>query len=57
MITRYRLLAERLRVELTTQDMTGQWSEAVAVPAGPSPLAFALAALGAWRLVRRLRRR
>jgi saccharopine dehydrogenase-like NADP-dependent oxidoreductase len=39
------------------QDMTGQWPEAVAVPVGPSPLTFALAALGTWLLVRWLRRR
>jgi lysine 6-dehydrogenase len=38
-------------------DMTGQWPEAVAVPAGPSPLAIALAALGIWFVLRRLRRR
>jgi saccharopine dehydrogenase-like NADP-dependent oxidoreductase len=38
-------------------DMTGQWPEAVAVPARPSPVVLALAALGAFLLVRWLRRR
>jgi lysine 6-dehydrogenase len=50
-------LDELERRGVTVQDMTGQWPEAVAVPVGPSPLAFALAALGVWLLVRRLRRR
>ncbi len=38
-------------------DMTGRWPQAVAVPAGPSPLALVLAAAAIWLLVRWLRRR
>jgi lysine 6-dehydrogenase len=50
-------LAELERRGVAIHDMTGQWPEAVAMPAGPSPLTLALAALGVWLLVRWLRRR
>jgi hypothetical protein len=50
-------LAELERRGVAVHDMTGQWPEAVAVPAGPSPVALVLAALGVWLLVRWLRRR
>ena len=50
-------LAELERRGVAVHDMTGQWPEAIAVPAGPSPVALALAALGAWLLIRWLRRR
>ena len=50
-------LAELERRGVAIHDMTGQWPEAVAVPAGPSPLTLALAALGVWLFVRWLRRR
>jgi lysine 6-dehydrogenase len=50
-------LAELERRGVAIHDMTGQWPEAVAIPAGPSPLTLALAALGVWLFVRWLRRR
>jgi hypothetical protein len=37
--------------------MSGQWPQAVAVPAGPSPAALVLAAVGLWILFRCLRRK
>ena len=49
--------AELERRGVTVHDMTGQWPEAVAVPVGPSLVALTLAALGAWLLIRWLRRR
>jgi lysine 6-dehydrogenase len=50
-------LAELERRGLRIEDMTSQWPQAEAVPAGPSPVALALAAAGLWLLVRWLRRR
>lgn len=50
-------LSELERRGVTIHDMTGQWPEAVAVPAGPSPLTLVLAAVGLWLLFRWLRRR
>ncbi len=50
-------LSELERRGVTFHDMTGQWPEAVAVPAGPSPLTLVLAAVGLWLLFRWLRRR
>jgi hypothetical protein len=50
-------LAELERRGLGIKDMTGQWPQAEAVPAGPSPVALALAAAGLWLLFRWLRRR
>jgi saccharopine dehydrogenase-like NADP-dependent oxidoreductase len=50
-------LAELERRGITIHDMTGQWPQAEAVPAGPSPVALALAAAGLWLIVRWLRRR
>jgi saccharopine dehydrogenase-like NADP-dependent oxidoreductase len=50
-------LAEMQRRGVAVHDMTGQWPEAVAVPVRPSPVMLALAALGVFLLVRRLRRR
>lgn len=49
--------AELERRGVAIHDMTGQWPEAIAVPAGPSPLALVLAAAGVWLLFRWLRRR
>jgi lysine 6-dehydrogenase len=49
--------AELERRGVAIQDMTGQWPEAVAVPVRPSPVMLALVALGAFLLMRRLRRR
>ena len=49
-------LAELARRGVHICDMSGQWPEAVAVPAGPSPLAVGLLALAGWLLVRWLRR-
>lgn len=39
-------LAELARRKVIVQDMTGRWPEAVATPAGPSPVALLLAAAG-----------
>jgi lysine 6-dehydrogenase len=50
-------LAELERRGVPTEDMTGQWPEAVAAPAGPSPLMLALAAVGIWLLFRWMRKR
>ena len=50
-------LAELERRGIRIEDMTGQWPQAEAVPAGPSPVALALTAVGLWLLVRWLRRR
>jgi lysine 6-dehydrogenase len=52
-----RFLAELERRGVAIHDMTGQWPAAVAVPVGPSILGLGLAALAAWLLLRRLRRR
>lgn len=49
--------AELERRGVAIHDMTGQWPDAIAVPAGPSPLALVLAAVGVWLLFRWLRRR
>jgi lysine 6-dehydrogenase len=45
-------LADLERRGVAVQDMTGQWPQAVAVPAGPSPVTLALAGLGIWLLLR-----
>jgi saccharopine dehydrogenase-like NADP-dependent oxidoreductase len=50
-------LADLHRRGITIRDMTGQWPQAVARPAGPSSLAVALAAMAAWLLLRRVCRR
>lgn len=50
-------LAELARRGVPIHDMSGQWPEAVAVPAGPSPLAVGMLALAGWLLVRWLRRK
>jgi saccharopine dehydrogenase-like NADP-dependent oxidoreductase len=50
-------LAELEKRGVAVHDMTGQWPEAVAQRAGPSPLALVLAGLGIWLLLRWLRRR
>lgn len=50
-------LAELGRRGVAVQEMTGQWPETVSKPPVPSPLTAALAVLGLWWLVRRLRRR
>jgi len=52
-----RFLADLDQRGVPVHDMTDQWPEATAVRAGPSPATIALAALGAWFLFRRLRRR
>jgi lysine 6-dehydrogenase len=46
-------LADLHRRGVTVQDMTRQWPQAVAQPAGPSPLALALAVTAGWLLFRR----
>lgn len=50
-------LAELERRGIPIHDMTGEWPQAEVVPAGPSPVALALAVAGLWLLVRWLRRR
>ena len=50
-------LTEMERRGVAVHDMTDQWPEAVAAPAGPSPLVLVLSALAVWLLVRWLRRR
>jgi hypothetical protein len=50
-------LADLHRRGVGVQDMTGQWPQAVAQPAGPSPLAWALAVTAGWFLFRWLCRR
>jgi saccharopine dehydrogenase-like NADP-dependent oxidoreductase len=50
-------LADLHRRGVGVQDMTGQWPQAVAQPAGPSPLALALAVTAGWFLFRWLCRR
>lgn len=49
-------IAELEKRGVTVHDMTGQWPEAVAVRAFPAPVALALLAVGAWLLLRWLRR-
>ena len=50
-------LGELERRGIRIEEMTGQWPQAEAMPAGPSPIALALAVAGLWLLVRWLRRR
>jgi hypothetical protein len=52
-----RFLAELQRRGVATVEMTGQWPEAVAVGACPSPMTLALFGLAAWMAFRWLRRR
>ncbi len=49
-------LAELKKRGVAVHDMTGQWPEALAVPAPLSALGLTLLALGLWLLLRRLRR-
>ena len=50
-------LSELERRGVAVHDLTGQWPQAVAVAAGPSPVALVLAGMGLWALLRCLRRR